>query len=115
MENENWFIIEDIKPASRFHCLVIPKSHIGPVSALGPQNRGLIKEMVDAGNEMLESKGYSVKQRRLGFHRPPFNSVTHLHLHCIGLPITNVLMRTLFPSFNCRWFYHADRLLNKLN
>jgi len=24
---------------------------------------------------------------RLVFHRPPFNSVNHLHMHCIALPL----------------------------
>ena len=32
------------------------------------------------GNKMLVSP-------RLGFHEPPFNSIFHLHMHVVGLPL----------------------------
>lgn len=28
----------------------------------------------------------NAKQTRFGFHKPPFHSVHHLHLHCFELP-----------------------------
>lgn len=42
--------------------------------------------MVAIGNKLLD--GTDPKQRKFGFHYPPFNSVMHIHLHCFELPHT---------------------------
>ncbi|KAK8945891.1 hypothetical protein KSP40_PGU013055 [Platanthera guangdongensis] len=35
-----------------------------------------------------ESLRFQEVSEQFGFHRPPFNSVNHLHLHCFALPFT---------------------------
>ena len=32
---------------------------------------------------------------RFGYHEPPINSVDHLHLHCLVLPITKVYIEKI--------------------
>jgi hypothetical protein len=43
-----------------------------------------VEGMLSVGNELLSSAEPS--RRKFGFHYPPFNSVSHLHLHCFALP-----------------------------
>ncbi|RZC38150.1 histidine triad nucleotide-binding protein 3-like [Asbolus verrucosus] len=73
-------VFKDIKPASNFHFLAVPKEHI------------------------LADKGGDVDDVRLGFHLPPFNSIAHLHLHVIS-PASGMstLSRLIFKP-NTWWF-----------
>lgn len=41
--------------------------------------------MIVVANKILEERGF--EETRLGFHQPPFNSVFHLHMHIVGLPV----------------------------
>jgi hypothetical protein len=42
-----------------------------------------VKELVSIGQELVTSKNGDLKDCRMGFHWPPFNSISHLHLHVI--------------------------------
>lgn len=43
-----------------------------------------VKKMVDVGKSVLSENNGDVNDMRLGFHWPPVNSVSHLHLHVIS-------------------------------
>ncbi|KAJ1980317.1 hypothetical protein H4R35_001170 [Dimargaris xerosporica] len=113
-ETDECLVFQDINPASAAHYLVIPKQHIGNVATLRVFHIGLLERMLQLGTQVLRKQGYESSEIRLGFHRPPFNSIEHLHLHCIGLPMARWWGRWVFPARNTPWFYHGTRLLAKL-
>lgn len=100
LENENFVVFSDIAPAARIHLLAIPRAHVFNVKSLhGEQGAKMVEELKSIGSKALEivdariAKRKSEKVRgsmfRYGMHISPFNSVDHLHLHCLGLPFNS--------------------------
>ena len=56
------------------------------------------------GKEVLIEKGGDVNDVRLGFHLPPFNSVSHLHLHVLSPASEISLIGRLIFRPNSWWF-----------
>jgi len=119
-ENERLFIINDIKPDAEHHYLVIPKEHIGNVNTLNASHCAIVREMISCGQQFLESilnekeEENSSSNLLMGFHVPPFNSIEHLHMHCLSGN-----WKSLFSGFsfleNSWWFIKATRLLEVLH
>ncbi|XP_078448142.1 histidine triad nucleotide-binding 4 [Wolffia australiana] len=78
----------DIDPSAFRHYLVIPRHHISTVKNLkqSTEDYELVKHMLNVGKNLLSRDAPSSQSYRFGFHVPPFNSVDHLHLHCLALP-----------------------------
>lgn len=74
-----------------------------------------VLKLISEGKKVLVEKGGDPNDVRLGFHLPPFNSVSHLHLHIISpesqLPF---LSRWVFKP-DSWWFATADQILEKIN
>lgn len=49
-----------------------------------------------------------------GFHRPPFASVPHLHLHCLGAPFVPHWNRLRFSETPLRSYVSAESVLATL-
>lgn len=119
-QDDEILVFKDIKPASKFHFLAVPKEHIHNVNSLTkdhiplstimfiiePQVEFLVlvQRFISKSKEILSEKGGSVDDIRFGFHLPPFNSVSHLHLHVIS-PASEMsyLSRLIFKP-NSWWF-----------
>lgn len=41
--------------------------------------------MEHVGRQICKERGFS--ETRFGFHKPPFNSMFHLHMHIVALPL----------------------------
>eukprot|EP01098_Paradermamoeba_levis_P001109 TRINITY_DN11257_c0_g1_i1.p1 TRINITY_DN11257_c0_g1~~TRINITY_DN11257_c0_g1_i1.p1 ORF type:complete len:135 (+),score=28.40 TRINITY_DN11257_c0_g1_i1:167-571(+) len=81
--DETFVAFYDIKPQAELHLLVIPNTHLVSIDHLSFNEIHLIEKMKELGNELLQNL-VGEKEKRFGFHVPPFTSVDHLHLHCFG-------------------------------
>ncbi|KAK8826224.1 hypothetical protein WA538_001368, partial [Blastocystis sp. DL] len=87
-ENDRLYVIKDIRPCAKHHFLVISKRHIYDCHSLKHVDLPLLEEMIEVGKETLRKQG-ATDDIILGFHRRPWHTIGHLHLHCIGLPFKN--------------------------
>lgn len=114
-KDEELVIFQDIKPASKHHLLVVPREHLTDSKNLLPKHLPLVDKMVTTGERILReqlSKEDPSKDgedlegvpKLMGFHWPPFHTVSHLHLHVIA-PTNQMgfLARTIFKP-NSFWF-----------
>jgi hypothetical protein len=44
----------------------------------------MVERMAEIGKQVLEERGGTLDEARMGFHWPPFIFVKHLHLHIIS-------------------------------
>ncbi|KAI7751283.1 hypothetical protein M8C21_003875 [Ambrosia artemisiifolia] len=108
---------QDINPSAFRHYLVIPVEHIATVKDLQrrPQDYSLVRHMLSVGQTLLSRDAPDSTHYRFGFHQPPFNSVNHLHLHCLALPFVPRWKRVKYSSLGpLGGFIEAHRLLDKL-
>ncbi|GLV34010.1 uncharacterized protein CBL_11107 [Carabus blaptoides fortunei] len=114
-EDEDLIIFNDIKPAAKFHILVVPKNHLKDAKSLKPENKELVVKMIEAGKRLVEEKDLDATDTISGFHWPPFNSIQHLHLHFINSTSDmNFISRLIFKP-NTWWFVTSDYTLDKLS
>jgi diadenosine tetraphosphate (Ap4A) HIT family hydrolase len=86
-EDDKVAVFEDIKPGAALHGLIVPKRHIRDIDHLRYEDIELLEYMKIIANKILDERGF--RESRLGFHQPPFNSMFHLHMHIVGLPLKN--------------------------
>ncbi|KAK0444086.1 HIT-like protein [Armillaria borealis] len=96
-EDDKFIAFYDRDPACRHHVQLIPKAHIRSVKSLTKDDVQLVRNMADIGMVILGKLDVPKDMRKMGFHIPPFNSVSHLHLHLQGLPYKNFLRAAKYP------------------
>ena len=113
-KDEKVIVFPDIRPAAMHHYLAIPTKHIDHNGQLNSSHVDLVKALVEAGLSVLETKNGVKEDVRLGFHRSPFHTVGHLHLHIIS-PVSQLgyVSRLIFRE-NSYWFTTADSLLAEI-
>ncbi|KAG0449315.1 hypothetical protein HPP92_020664 [Vanilla planifolia] len=107
----------DINPSALRHFLVIPIEHIPTVTNLHRRTEDfqLVNHMLDVGRSLLQTDAPESKLYRFGFHKPPFNSVNHLHLHCFALPFIPRWKNLKYLSFGpLGGFIEAEKLLEEI-
>ena len=85
-EDENFVVFRDINPKAPIHLLIIPKIHLGPISALGAEDKEIISGLILKAKEMAEKMSISENGYRLIFNvgRDAGMEVSHLHLHLLA-------------------------------
>ena len=80
------FSFHDKNPASTHHYLVIPKHFIRDASVLRPDEAELVERMERKARQLVKAavgSDFVERELALGFHWPPFYSVSWLHMHAI--------------------------------
>uniref|UniRef100_A0A7S2R6S0 HIT domain-containing protein n=1 Tax=Rhizochromulina marina TaxID=1034831 RepID=A0A7S2R6S0_9STRA len=100
---------EPIGPASQNHVVVVPRQWVKSCLELTHEDLPLLEHMRTVGEKVLASRspsstqeGCSTPFRQFCFHVPPFNSIDHLHLHCIESPKSPLGMLKYSP-FDTPW------------
>jgi len=107
----------DINPSAFRHFLVIPIDHIPTVNSLRrtKDDHQLVSHMVRVGKDLLNQDAPNSEEHRFGFHQPPFNSVDHLHLHCLTLPFMPSWRQVKYtPLGPLGGFIEAEKLLERI-
>lgn len=111
--DERCAVFADRTPHASFHLQCVPRERIRDVLSLraSSEDIALVRHMRDCGERVLDELGAPAKGRKFGFHVPPFRSVPHLHMHCLGGRMT--LVGQLKFTFACV-FAEADCVLQQL-
>lgn len=115
-EDSNFVVFKTIQPASKLHLLVIPTNHIQNLDDLiKAADADLVKDMVEIGRKAVNSVDKSATEIQFCFHKPPWNSIDHLHLHAIAYP-NEMNMEGFFKYNSYLPFCElADRAISRLS
>ena len=117
-DSEDYFAFRNIKPYAPLAGLVIPKRFmLQDPDGLDISDLPVLERMRDVGLAVAKEQQPDAFKRgdfRLCFHRPPFSSVPHLHLHVLA-PVSR------FPSWTSLvflapspWAIDVDDVINHL-
>ncbi|RZC86078.1 hypothetical protein C5167_026747, partial [Papaver somniferum] len=74
-----------------------------------------VSHMLNVGQDLVHRDAPEAEEYKFGFHRPPFNSVDHLHLHCFALPFIPRWKHVKYVSLGpLGGFIEAEKLLQKI-
>lgn len=126
-EDDKMILIKDIKPCADVHLLAIPKRHIKNINYLEKYDISLLEHLENETKGYLD-KNYNEKNIkdlryflfiiylfllffRMGFHVPPFYSITHLHLHCLIPPFFDRIKSYVKYDLILRDLYKQKKIL----
>ncbi|XP_075718454.1 adenosine 5'-monophosphoramidase HINT3 [Rhinoderma darwinii] len=113
--DEELVCFKDIRPGAPHHYLVVPKKHVGNCKTLTTDDVQLVQKMVEVAKNMLQRNSVtSLEDIRLGFHWPPFCSISHLHLHVLAPASQLGFLSRMIYRLNSYWFITADQLIVRL-
>jgi len=123
-QDDEIVVFPDIRPASKNHLLVVTKEHIKDAKSLTTSQIELLDRLVQTGTKVLTDnlmkEGETVDETQLlsktlmGFHWPPFHTISHLHLHVIS-PSDQIgfIGRIIFRP-NSYWFVQPGWVKERL-
>jgi histidine triad (HIT) family protein len=85
-EDEQMFVINDIKPQAPLHALVIPKRHIATLNELTGEHDALVGAMMRRAAAVAAERGVAERGFRTVFNTNADGgqAVYHIHLHVLG-------------------------------
>uniref|UniRef100_A0A224YWX9 Adenosine 5'-monophosphoramidase HINT3 n=1 Tax=Rhipicephalus zambeziensis TaxID=60191 RepID=A0A224YWX9_9ACAR len=113
-QDEDYVVFSDIHPASTHHYLIVPKKHVKDTKSLTRSDIPLVNRLVEIGKQVLAQHGGSMDSCRMGFHWPPFTSISHLHLHVIAPTDDMSMLARLIFRPRTPWFCLVEDTINYL-
>ncbi|XP_072711898.1 adenosine 5'-monophosphoramidase HINT3 isoform X1 [Ciconia boyciana] len=112
-EYEDLVCFRDIRPGAPLHYLVVPVEHMGNCKTLKaehiPVGKAVVKRMMEVGKAVLQRNNFSdLNDVRMGFHWPPFCSISHLHLHVLAPASQLGFLSRLVYRINSYWFITTE-------
>ncbi|XP_067644798.1 adenosine 5'-monophosphoramidase HINT3 [Eurosta solidaginis] len=104
VETKEFVIFKDIKPASTYHYLAVPKRHIESLKHSTKEDIGLVDRMEQALKSHFEKNNISTTDALFGFHLPPFITVKHLHMHGIAPRSSMTFLHKMMFKPGTAWF-----------
>ena len=85
-QDDEVFVIRDIRPQTPTHLLIIPKAHIPSLAEVDAEQKGLLGHMIHVANELARAQGVAESGYRLAINTGPHSGqlVAHIHLHLLG-------------------------------
>lgn len=114
LSSEDIVVFRDVKPAAKHHYLVVSKEHISDAKALTAAHKPLLQKMLNTAEQVLREQNADMSDIRLGFHWPPFHSISHLHLHAISPASDMGLIARMIFKPNSWWFVSPEYVLSRL-
>jgi histidine triad (HIT) family protein len=80
------FAFADINPQAPLHVLLVPRRHMASLNELGPDDDGLVGELVRRAAAIAKEKGYAERGFRTVFNcnADAGQTVFHVHLHLLA-------------------------------
>lgn len=115
-QDEHVQLFKDIETeSSKIHLLLIPHSlklnSVLDFLDVSSEKCYLLHHMINVGHIVMQDiLGLKSNKYKLDFHKPPYTTVNHLHLHLQSLPYNR-------PSYYQKFVSHvpAQHVLNKMN
>ncbi|KAM7117830.1 adenosine 5'-monophosphoramidase HINT3 isoform 2-T2 [Ciconia maguari] len=108
-EYEDLVCFRDIRPGAPLHYLVVPVEHMGNCKTLKAEHIPVVKRMMEVGKAVLQRNNFSdLNDVRMGFHWPPFCSISHLHLHVLAPASQLGFLSRLVYRINSYWFITTE-------
>jgi histidine triad (HIT) family protein len=84
--DEHVIAFKDINPQAPLHALIVPRRHIASLNELGPEDDGLVGEMVRRAAALAREHGVADRGYRTVFNcnADAGQTVFHIHLHVLG-------------------------------
>jgi histidine triad (HIT) family protein len=85
-EDDQMFVLNDIKPQAPLHALVIPRRHIATLNELAAEDEALVGAMMRRGAAIAAERGYAQRGFRTVFNTnaDAGQAVYHIHLHVLA-------------------------------
>ena len=84
-EDDVCYAFLDINPQAPFHCLVVPKAHIGSVDEINEKNSTVVAKIFEAIPKIAATAGLGSGYRIVSnVGEDGCQSVKHLHFHILG-------------------------------
>lgn len=84
-EDEHVLAFHDLDPKAPFHVLLIPKTHIGSVAEITPENSGLAAHLLETAAKLARQEGLEGGFRLVAnTGEDAGQTVQHLHIHMLA-------------------------------